>query len=75
MTFGDGEQVLSQWMQDNAFVAWVSQPEPWGLEEKLIGKVSLPLNLDMNRSHPFHPVLSAVRREARRAAMGVPAGA
>ena len=72
MTFGDGENILSQWMHENAFVAWVVDPEPWLLEEKLIHEVSLPLNLDMNNRHPFHKTLSQVRKSAKESARVLP---
>ena len=68
LTFCDGEQRLSEWLGDNAFVSWKTCSEPWLLEEQLIRYVPLPLNLDQNGRHPFHPILSSVRRMARDAA-------
>ena len=32
MTFGAGEQILSNWMSENAFVCWVEHPAPWEIE-------------------------------------------
>ena len=29
MTFCEGEDLLSGWMDDNAFVSWTVTPEPW----------------------------------------------
>ena len=73
VTFGkEGEDRLSQWLQGNAFVSWVIDPEPWKLEERLIADLSLPLNLDQNRDHPFHPMLSEIRKSARRRARVLP---
>ena len=73
MTFGkEGEDILSQWLQGNAFVSWVVDPEPWVFEEKLIAELSLPLNLDQNTSHPFHPVLSEIRKRAKQKARELP---
>ena len=60
-------------MHDNALVAWQVATEPCVMEERLIGDLSLPLNLDMNQGHPFHPVLSRVRREAKARARELPA--
>jgi hypothetical protein len=71
-TFADGEHILSQWLQDNAFVVWVVDPEPWVVEKRVIGEVSLPLNLDMNKKHPFHTVLSAIRKTAKQSAAILP---
>ena len=68
MTFADGEGGLSGWMAENAFVTWVVDQAPWLLEEELISGMSLPLNLDMNRGHPFGAVLREVRRRAKRRA-------
>lgn len=64
-TFHEGEEVLSDWMAENAFVAWLATPSPWAIEEMAIRELDLPLNLDQNRSHVFYPTLSAVRRAAK----------
>ena len=72
MTFADGESVLSQWMEENAFVVWVVDSEPWLLEEKIIGELSLPLNLDMNSGHQFHRTLSQIRKAAKETARALP---
>jgi hypothetical protein len=73
MTFGkEGEGRLSEWLQHNAFVSWVIDLEPWKLEERLISDLSLPLNLDQNRDHPFHPVLSEIRKSAKQRARDFP---
>jgi hypothetical protein len=61
MTFGAGEQVLSAWMAENAFVSWVVGEAPWELEDDLIAALDLPLNLKGNQSNSFHLVLSEVR--------------
>ena len=65
MTFGVGEQILNDWLERNARVAWLTCDEPWRVEEGLIRSVSLPLNLDQNRHHNFHAALSALRRAAK----------
>ena len=65
MTFGCGEEAISRWMDDNAFVIWVVHPRPWELESDVIRNLSLPLNLDQNKSHAFHSVLSQTRQQAR----------
>jgi hypothetical protein len=58
MTFSAGEARLSQWMHQNARVAWHGCEQPWKLEERLIAAVDLPLNFDQNRRHGFQPELS-----------------
>ncbi|MCU1300679.1 MAG: hypothetical protein JWQ87_963 [Candidatus Sulfotelmatobacter sp.] len=71
-TFSTGETRLSEWMGDNARVAWHVCEEPWKLEEELIASLDLPLNLDQNRRHGFHPVLSRIRHEAKAKARELP---
>jgi hypothetical protein len=66
MTFTPhGEEALSDWMSQNALVAWVAHDEPWILEEDLINSISLPLNIQGNSHHPFQMALSAIRSDAR----------
>jgi len=72
MTFANGEQKLSAWLGENAFVTWMVDTQPWLLEGQLIGSLSLPLNLDQNAAHRFCAVLSAKRREARSDARVLP---
>lgn len=72
LTFGAGEAVLSEWMAKNAFVNWLVHPAPWQLEEQLIAKLCLPLNLDKNDRHPFHIVLSEIRAKARERVRALP---
>ena len=60
-----GEKSISRWMGDNAFVIWIVHQRPWELESEVIRNLSLPLNLDQNKSHVFHPVLSQIRQQAK----------
>jgi hypothetical protein len=73
MTFGEGEQSLTEWMRENALVCWFENDEPWVVEEYAIRSVDLPLNLDQNAHCHFHSTLTALRRLAKanaRAAWG-----
>jgi hypothetical protein len=65
MTFGPGEAKLSEWMAENALVAFYLCESPWDVEAGLISTVCLPLNLDQNRNHAFHSTLAALRRAAK----------
>jgi hypothetical protein len=56
----------------NAFVTWIACEQPWRLEEELIGRLVLPLNLQGNSRHPYSAVLSACRVAARRSALELP---
>ena len=68
MTFSQGEEALSNWMSENAFVSWIVHEEPWRVEELAIRKISLPLNLRGNERHPFHRTLTSIRRSTKRKA-------
>ena len=72
MTFGAGEQTLTNWLERNARIVWLACDGPWRVEEQLIRSVSLPLNLDQNRHHGFHSVLSEKRRAAKARARELP---
>jgi hypothetical protein len=75
LTFAAGEARLSEWLEAHALLAWVEHPRPWIPEPDLIRSVSLPLNLEHNREHPFHPVLTQIRANAREKARGLPVAA
>jgi hypothetical protein len=64
LTWGPGEDTLSEWMSRNALVTWIEHPEPWVVEEKLIRELTLPLNLQGN-DHPFRSVLTRLRTETK----------
>lgn len=68
MTFCDGEEVLSAWMAENAFVCWTVTDEPWVLETTLIGSVNLPLNIDQNVGSASRELVREVRRTAKEVA-------
>ena len=69
LTFGAGEMVLSEWMAANAFVCWSENDQPRDVEEQLISSLSLPLNLEGNRSRSFFEELQGLRSEARQRAL------
>jgi hypothetical protein len=71
-SFSDGEHALSSWMSTNAFVCWHAHAEPWTLEEELISRYDLPLNLDQNKHNAFHPELSTARKAAKQRAAELP---
>jgi GIY-YIG catalytic domain len=55
MIFVEGEQALSAWMAENAYVSWVVRDRPWELETELIATLDLPLNLQGNPLNLFTP--------------------
>jgi hypothetical protein len=67
-----GEQWLDAWMDANAAVCWVSDPQPWQLERALLGTASLPLNIQHNRQHPFCSHLTQMRQQAKADAKAQP---
>jgi hypothetical protein len=61
-----GEQLLDRWMDEHAFVAWLSCERPWEVEEQILGSgLSLPLNLAGNPQSHHVGYLSPLRRSAR----------
>lgn len=68
----EDERRLSAWMTEHARVVWTVHTEPWRVEEQLIRSLSLPLNLDHNRDHPFHTTLSGLRGAAMAEARRMP---
>ena len=65
MTFThNGEQWLDNWLESNAFVCWVENSNPREIEDKLFQTLSLPLNIQGNRHHPFSSDLNSLRKEA-----------
>ncbi len=64
----EGEEILSQWMQENArvlFCVCADNAEAHQLESWLIchKNLSLPLNLQGNREHEFYQTLRRIRRD------------
>jgi hypothetical protein len=62
-----GEQRLSQWISENAFVSFATVDKPWEIEDEVIGKphvISLPLNIKGNSKHPFCKILKCARKDA-----------
>jgi hypothetical protein len=76
LTFGkEGEAHLSAWMAEHARIAWTVTDKPWELEERLIRRLALPLNLDQNRHSPFHQTLALIRSEQKARARALPISA
>lgn len=73
--FAAGEDQHPAWMQDNAMVTWTVDPAPWVLEDQRIAERSPPLNLDMNRAHPFTGHLRALRQRVKEQARALPVAA
>lgn len=71
-TFASGEQLLSQWMSENASVVWCPCDEPWTHEPKIIREYPLPLNIQHNNHNPFYQQLKAIRSEAKHVADRLP---
>src|SRR5260370_14161932 len=65
LSFATGEQWLSEWLEENARVAWLPCEAPWTVEAHLIATVNLPLNLEQNSRCSFHWALTQLRRDAK----------
>lgn len=72
MTFSSGEALLDDWMDQNARVCWLLDPEPWLLESRLFTEADLPLNLDQNAHNRFHAQLAAARAKQHEQARQLP---
>ena len=48
-------------MADNTLVSWAVCERPWELEDDLIARLDLPLNLDGNSRNQFHQELTKAR--------------
>ena len=73
MTFTHlGEQWLDEWMDENAFVAWVKHQAPWEVESEIFEDLSLPLNIQDNDHNSFAKKLSAMRSKAKKQAREMP---
>lgn len=59
----EGEIWLDNWMDENAFVCWEKHSAPWEVETEMFQSVSLPLNIQHNRCHPFANTLLELRKE------------
>jgi hypothetical protein len=70
--FGDGEQQLSAWMARNATVSWVVRKQPWELEDELIDRLDLPLNLKGNKRNTYHSTLTEARARCLAQARAMP---
>jgi hypothetical protein len=57
-----------KWMATNGFVSWVVRNQPWELEDELILKLDLPLNLEGNQRNAFHATLTQARARCLAAA-------
>jgi hypothetical protein len=65
-----GEQVLDDWMSENAFVTWQVTPQPWTLERSILASgLPLPLNIRDNPCVAHAGFLQGVRGLAVRAAL------
>lgn len=72
MTFTPlGESWLNDWMEQNAFVCWMTHANPPEIKAKLINHVSPPLNIEGN-NNTFSKRLNKMRKEAIRMARKMP---
>lgn len=68
-----GEQILDEWMAENALVTWRPTDHPWLIESELLTSgLSLPLNIDGNPSAEHAATVFAARRLAAQRARDLP---
>lgn len=61
----DGEDRLSAWLEEHGQVSWVEHPEPWRVEDEVVEKTVLALNIRGRVGDDFADELEARRRAAR----------
>src|SRR5690554_2858813 len=59
------ESKLSDWLEKNVKVTWVTHNEPWMIEEDVIFSLKPPLILRDNPGNPFYKTLYIARKEVR----------
>lgn len=67
-----GEAALSEWMAAHARVAFVLDDEAWKLEQELIRREILPLNIAHNAHNAYYTALRALCAEHKLRARGLP---
>ncbi|WP_447603852.1 GIY-YIG nuclease family protein [Nitrospira sp. Nam80] len=63
MTFGPNESKLAKWMTVNAAVSWIEAECPWEIEDYLLTKLTLPLNIEANSHGTFYEALRTIRKQ------------
>lgn len=63
----EGELELTRWMNEHARISWVVNEAPWVIEDELLARAPLALNVD-GRTDAFATSLTQRRRHVRRAA-------
>ena len=63
--FGEEENILSSWIERNAFVTFEPCHEPWIIEEEAIKQLNLPLNILDNEHNNFYNALKNIRKQAK----------
>lgn len=66
--FGDGENKLSEWINNNAVVVFQVCDEPWKVEDEAIRTLMLPLNIRDNEHSLFKKPLEDIRKNAKKTA-------
>ncbi len=66
--FGEGEEKLSEWINNNAFVTFQTCEEPWNVEDEAIRTLLLPLNIRDNDNSIFKKPLEIIRKNAKKMA-------
>lgn len=68
-----GEQLLDEWLEANALVAWMEAARPWEIERTILQSgLPLPLNIRDNPCVAHTDFLSAARRRGVAEAMALP---
>ena len=68
LTFGVGENALTEWMNENCRITWMLHEAPWEIENKLLLKAYFPLNIKGNSRNTYGSALSELRNNFKKMA-------
>ena len=66
ISLGDDEEILDEWLNKNARVAYFVDNEPWVDKVAMINELDLPLNIEYNQQHPFYATLKKLRLDNKK---------
>ena len=66
--YGDTEELLDQWLDNNARFAWFSISSPRDYEKLILKEIYSPLNIIHNKHHSFCKILKQLRAQQKESA-------
>ena len=63
---GDDEELIDEWLNKNARIAYLVDEEPWIDKVEMIKELNLPLNIEHNQEHTFYATLKKLRLDVKK---------